>query len=46
VCFPVKARDDGRRQYLLDDDGEPIYGVCWIPRDKCDVPIIVDGREP
>jgi hypothetical protein len=36
--------DDGKRQYVLDDDGEPIYGVWYIPRDECDVPIIVEEK--
>jgi hypothetical protein len=41
----VPVYDDGRRQYVLDDDGEPIYGVWFIPREECDQPIIIDqGR--
>jgi hypothetical protein len=41
VRLPVY--DDGRRQYVLDDDGEPIYGVWYIPREyDCDQPINVD----
>jgi hypothetical protein len=37
--------DDGKRQYVLDDDGEPTYGVWFIPRDECDLPIIVDPHQ-
>jgi hypothetical protein len=33
---------DGR-QYVLDDDGEPVYGVWFIPRDEADVPMVVEG---
>ncbi len=33
--------DFGGRQYLLDDEGEPVYGVWYIPRGECDRPIIV-----
>jgi hypothetical protein len=37
--------DDGQRQYVLDVDGEPIYGVWYIPPEETVVPIIVHGRE-
>jgi hypothetical protein len=34
---------DGR-QYVLDDDGEPIRGVWYIPRDGgTDLPVIVEA---
>jgi hypothetical protein len=36
--------DDGHRQYVLDVDGEPIYGVWFIPRKECDVPIILEEK--
>ena len=34
------------RQYLLDDDGDPVFGIWFIPQDyaDCDKPIIVDRR--
>jgi hypothetical protein len=32
------------RQYVLDDDGEPVYGVWFIPPDV-DSPVIVDDAE-
>lgn len=31
------------RQYVIDDDGEPVYGLWFVPRDQCDLPIIVEG---
>jgi hypothetical protein len=37
---PVFEEPDGR-QYVLDDDGEPVYGVWFIPREECDLPVIV-----
>jgi hypothetical protein len=40
TCRPIY--DDGRRQYVIDDDGEPVYGVWYVPREyNCDRPIIV-----
>ena len=30
------------RQYVLDDDGETVFGVWYIPREECDLPIIVN----
>jgi hypothetical protein len=38
---PVFEQPDGR-QYVLDDDGDCVYGVWFIPRDECNAPIIVD----
>jgi hypothetical protein len=35
--------EDTRGQYVLDDDGEPVYGVWFIPREECDVPVIVNA---
>jgi hypothetical protein len=37
----VYEAHDGR-QYVLDNDGEPVYGVWFIPRDEADVPFVVD----
>jgi hypothetical protein len=37
---PVYEGADGR-QYVLDD-GEPVYGVWFIPRDEADTPVVVD----
>ena len=31
-------------QYVLDDDGEPIFGIWYKPRVECDVPLIVEGK--
>jgi hypothetical protein len=30
------------RQFVLDDNGNAIFGVWFIPREECDSPIIVD----
>jgi hypothetical protein len=40
---PVYEALDGR-QYVLDDDGEPVYGVWFIPRDEADLPFVVEAR--
>ena len=37
---PVYETPD-MRQYVIDDDGEPVYGVWFIPRDQADVPVVV-----
>jgi hypothetical protein len=29
---------------VLEHYGEPIYGVWYIPREECDLPIIVDAE--
>jgi hypothetical protein len=39
---PVFEEPSGR-QYAPDDEGEPVYGVWVIPREDCDVPVIVEG---
>jgi hypothetical protein len=54
VAYIVFA--DGRRrpvyqdatgwQYVVDDDGEPVQGAWYIPRDEWDAPIVVDGSAP
>jgi hypothetical protein len=40
--------DDGRRQYLIDDDGYPDYGVWLIPEEVPAPQLIVptDERRP
>ena len=40
---PIYEKPGGRR-YVLDDDGEPVYGVWFIPPEECDRPIIVESR--
>jgi hypothetical protein len=40
---PVYERPDGR-QYVLDDDGEPVYGVWFVPREEADVAMGVRGQ--
>jgi hypothetical protein len=37
--------DDGRRQYVIDDDGYPVYGVWLIPEDEPDLPLIVPAGD-
>jgi hypothetical protein len=31
-------------QYVIDDDGDKVHGVWFIPREDCDVPLVVEGR--
>ena len=38
---PVYEDESG--QFVLTDDGEPIYGVWFVPREECAMPVIVDG---
>jgi hypothetical protein len=33
--------DDGRRQYVIDDEGFKVYGVWFIPKDEPEPPLIV-----
>jgi hypothetical protein len=40
---PVFEAMDGR-QFIVDDDGNKIYGVWFIPREEFDTPFIVDER--
>jgi hypothetical protein len=37
--------EDGRRQYVIDDDGHRVYGVWQIPEDEPDLPVIVRTDE-
>jgi hypothetical protein len=37
--------DDGKRQYVFDDDGYRVYGVWLIPEDEPDLPLIVPAGE-
>ena len=39
---PVYRSDDGR-QFVLDDDGEPVYGV-WLHPDEYQEPILLEGE--
>lgn len=38
--------DDGNYQWIYDDDGYPVYGVWFIPRDECHTPIVVSNALP
>lgn len=40
---PIFEQLDGR-QYVHDDDGEPVYAVWMIPEDATDMPIVVRGN--
>ena len=37
---PVYETPD-QRQYVIDDDGQRVWGVWFIPRDAADVPAVV-----
>jgi hypothetical protein len=37
---PVYRSDEGRR-FVLDDDGEPVYGV-WLHPDEYSEPLIIE----
>jgi hypothetical protein len=37
--------DNGRRQYVIDNDGYRVYGVWLIPEDEPDLPLIVRADE-
>jgi hypothetical protein len=37
--------DNGRRQYVIDDEGLKVYGVWLIPPDEPDLPVIVPAEE-
>jgi hypothetical protein len=36
---------DGR-QFVLGDDGEPVYGIWYIPSDDGPVPLLVPAGQP
>jgi hypothetical protein len=36
--------EDGDRQYVMDDSGDCVYGVWFVPRDAAAEPIVV-GRD-
>ncbi len=37
--------EDAQGQYVVDDDGQRVYGVFLISEDEgCDLPVIVDGK--
>jgi hypothetical protein len=36
--------EDAIGQYVMDDEGLPVRGVWFIPRDEADVPAVVDAR--
>jgi hypothetical protein len=38
--------EEGDRQFVIDDDGCRVYGVWFIPRDECDIPIVVGDDLP
>jgi hypothetical protein len=40
---PVFETSSGQ-QYVLDDDGNRVYGIWFIPPEECDCPVVVDER--
>jgi hypothetical protein len=36
--------EDTRGQYVIDDDGKSVRGTWFIPRQECDLAVIVKGR--
>jgi hypothetical protein len=40
---PVYQAPDG--QYVIDDAGQRVYGVWFIPQDDHDMPTILDERD-
>jgi hypothetical protein len=43
TTHPVYRSDDGR-QYVFDDDGEPVYGV-WLHPDEYQEPVIIKAMD-
>jgi hypothetical protein len=37
--------DNGGRQYVINDDGDRVYGVFYIPGDETQFPLIVRTPE-
>jgi hypothetical protein len=37
--------EDGRRQYVIDDEGLRVYGVWMIPQDEANLPLIIPADE-
>jgi hypothetical protein len=35
--------EDARGQYVIDDDGEPVRSLWYIPREEADLPLIVEA---
>jgi hypothetical protein len=35
--------EDAEGQYVLNDDGERLYGLFFFSEECCDLPVIVDG---
>ncbi len=36
--------EENGRQYVIDDDGLPVYGVWYLPADDCEEPIVVEMK--
>jgi PBCV-specific basic adaptor domain len=41
---PVYQTPEGR-QYVIDDNGQRVYGVWYWPREDHDTPAVVDDRD-
>ena len=39
----VFEKVDGH-QYVVNDEGDPVFGVWFIPKDEIDLPLIVDAE--
>lgn len=37
--------DDGKEQWYVNEIGQRVYGVHFIPPDDCPKPLVVDDRE-
>jgi hypothetical protein len=37
--------DNGQRQWVVDNDGNKVYGVWYVPREECDTPIVVGDSD-
>jgi hypothetical protein len=38
--------EDSRGQFIIDENGEEIRGLWYIPREECDRPVIVEHNNP
>jgi hypothetical protein len=36
--------DDGKRQWVINDEGIRVYGVFYIPENEADLPLVVRAR--
>ena len=36
--------EENGRQYVIDDEGLPVYGVWHLPAEDCEEPIIIETK--